>query len=155
MIQRIQTVYLLLIVIISGFIMFTPVADLISHATNLNYLVDFKGISLIKPTGNTLESNTWGLITITAVVPIIALITIFSYKNRVKQIRLSVINMIFMVGYYLVLLSYLWPACVRLQADWHLHIASVLPIINLILNFLAIGAIGKDENLVKSLDRLR
>lgn len=155
MIQRIQTVYLLLIVIISGFIMFTPVADLISHATNLNYLVDFKGISLIKPTGNTLESNTWGLITITAVVPIIALITIFSYKNRVKQIRLSVINMIFMVGYYLVLLSYLWPACVRLQADWHLHIAAVLPIINLILNFLAIGAIGKDENLVKSLDRLR
>jgi len=155
MIQRIQTVYLLLIVIISGFIMFTPVADLISHATNLNYLVDFKGISLIKPTGNTLESNTWGLMTITAVVPIIALITIFSYKNRVKQIRLSVINMIFMVGYYLVLLSYLWPACVRLQADWHLHIAAVLPIINLILNFLAIGAIGKDENLVKSLDRLR
>jgi len=155
MIQRIQTVYLLLIVILSGFIMFMPVADLISHVTNLNYLVDFKGISLVKPTGNTLESNTWGLITISAVVPIIALITIFSYKNRVKQIRLSVINMIFMAGYYLMLLSYLWPACSRLQADSHLHIATVLPIINLILNFLAIGAIGKDENLVKSQDRLR
>lgn len=155
MIQRIQTVYLLLIVILSGFILFSPIADLISLITKLTYLVDFKGISLVKPTGNTLESNIWGVTTISAVVPIIALITIFSYKNRVKQIRLSVINMIFMVGYYVVLFSYLWPACSRLQADWHLRITAVLPIINLILTFLAIGAIGKDENLVKSLDRLR
>ncbi len=155
MIQRIQTVYLLLIVILSGFILFSPIADLISLITKLTYLVDFKGISLVKPTGNTLESNIWGVTTISAVVPIIALITIFSYKNRVKQIRLSVINMIFMVGYYVVLFSYLWPACSRLQADCHLRITAVLPIINLILTFLAIGAIGKDENLVKSLDRLR
>jgi len=50
---------------------------------------------------------------------------------------------------------YLWPACERLHADWHLRIIAAFPLINLILSYLAIGAIGKDEKLVKSLDRLR
>ena len=155
MIQRIQTVYLFLIVILSGITTFSPLADLINKADNLIYLVDFNGISLIKPTGTIVESTIWGLISISALITIIALITIFNYKNRVKQIRLTVINMLFMISFYIFLLLYLWPACIRLHADWHLRLASVLPLVNLVLSYLAIGGIGKDEKLVKSLDRLR
>jgi len=155
MIQRIQTVYLLLIVILSGITTFSPLADLINKADNLIYLVDFNGISLIKPTGSIVESTIWGLISISALITIIALITIFNYKNRVKQIRLSVINMLFMISFYIFLLLYLWPACIRLHADWHLRMAAVFPLVNLVLSYLAIGGIGKDEKLVKSLDRLR
>ena len=155
MLQRIQTLYLLAIVILSGFVIFSPIADLINKADNLIYLVDFNGISLIKSTGNIIESAVGGLTSVSSVVLILALITIFSYKNRVKQIRLTVINMFFMISFYFFLLLYLWPACVRLNADWHLRIATVLPLLNLILSYLAIGAIGKDEKLVKSIDRLR
>jgi len=155
MIQRIQTVYLLAIVILSGFIIFSPVADLMNNIDKLIYLVDFKGISLVQPTGNIIESNIWGLTSVSTVVPILALITIFSFKNRVKQIRLTVINMFFMIAYYAFLLLYLWPACDRLHTDWHLRIVAVFPLVNLILSYLAIGAIGKDEKLVKSMDRLR
>lgn len=155
MIQRIQTLYLLVIVILSGFTVFSPLADLINKTDNLFYLIDFKGISLIKPTGNSLISSVWGLNTISAVVPVIALITIFSYKNRKKQIRLSVINMIFMISFYIFLALYLWSACSGLHADWHLRIVTVFPLITIILSYLAIGSIGKDEKLVKSMDRLR
>ena len=155
MIQRIQTLYLLAIVILSAFVILLPIADLINAVDKLIYLVDFKGISLIQATGNTIESRTWALSSVSAVIPILALITIFSYKNRLKQIRLTVINMIFMIGFYVFLALYLWPACERLHADWHLRIIAVFPLINLILSYLAIGAIGKDEKLVKSLDRLR
>jgi len=155
MIQRIQTVYLLVIVILSGFVLFSPLADLINKADNLIYLVDFKGISLVQPTGNIIESRIWALASVSAVVPILALITIFSYKSRLKQIRLSVINMFFMICFYIFMLLYLWPACERLHADWHLQIVTVFPLVNIILSILAIGAIGKDEKLVKSLDRLR
>ena len=63
--------------------------------------------------------------------------------------------MIFMISFYIFLLLYLWPACVRLHTDWHLRLASVLPLVNLVLSYLAIVGIGKDEKLVKSLDRLR
>lgn len=155
MIQRIQTLYLLVIVILSGFIIFSPIADLINSVDKLTYLVNFKGISLVTTTGNAIVSNIWGLTAISMVVPVISLITIFSFKNRIKQIRFSVINMIFMLGYYVFLCYYIWSACSQLHTDWHLRLSTVLPLVNLILNYLAIGAIGKDENLVKSADRLR
>jgi len=155
MIQRIQSVYLFLIVVLSGITIFSPLADLINKADNLIYLVDFNGITLIKPTGNIVESTIWGLIIITALVLIIALLTIFNYKNRIKQIRLTVVNMFFLISFYAFLLLYLWPACVRLHTDWHLRLTAILPLVNLILSYLAIGSIGKDEKLVKSLDRLR
>ena len=155
MLQRIQTLYLLAVVILSGFIIFSPLADLINKADNLSYLVNINGISLLKATGNIIESRIWALASVTLVVPVIALITIFSYKNRLKQIRLSVINMLFMLCFYIFMVLYLWPACIRLHTDWHLRIVAVFPLINIILTYLAIGAIGKDEKLVKSLDRLR
>lgn len=155
MIQRIQTLYLLAVIVISGFLFFYPIADLINKVDNLVYLVDFKAITQIQPTGNTIESRVWGLTAISALIPIISLITIFSFKNRMNQIRLTVINMFLIICFYLVLFFYLWTACQRLQTDWNLRIVAVLPLINLILNYLAIGAIGKDENLIKSLNRLR
>ena len=155
MIQRIQTLYLLVIVILSAFVILFPVADLINGVDKLVYLLDIKGISLVQPTGNTIESRIWALTSVSVVIPILALITIFSFKNRLKQIRLTVINMIFMLSFYVFLALYLWPACERLHADWHLRIIAAFPLINLILSYLAIGAIGKDEKLVKSLDRLR
>ncbi|MDP4238759.1 MAG: DUF4293 domain-containing protein [Bacteroidota bacterium] len=155
MIQRIQTLYLLAIVVLSGFVIFSPLVDLVNKADNLIYHVDFKGISLLQPTGNTIISRIWGLTSVSCVIPILALITIFSYKNRLKQIRLSVINMFFMISFYIIMLLYLWPACQQLHTDWHLRIVSIFHLLNLILSYLAIGSIGKDEKLVKSLDRLR
>ena len=155
MLQRIQTIYLLFIAILSGITLFFSVADLINTKDNLIYLVDFNGINLIQPTGNVLVSTTWLLSAFVAIFGIISLITLFSYKNRVKQIRLSVINMLFMLGYYVLLVIYIWSASKRLNTEWHLHFVVILPFICLILNYLAIGAIGKDEALVKSLNRLR
>ena len=155
MIQRIQTLYLLGIVILSGIVAFSPVADLLNKVDNLIYLVDFNGISLVKSTGNIIESRIWGLTSISTVVSVLALITIFSYKNRLKQIRLTVINMLFILSYYIFLILYLWSACSRLHTDWHVRFVVVFPLINLILSYLAIGAIGKDEKLIKSMDRIR
>ena len=155
MIQRIQTIYLLIIVILSGFVFFSPIADLINKADSLIYMVDFKGVSLVKPTGNTIESRIWALDFVSLAVPILALITIFSFKKRLKQIRLTIVNMIFMICFYIFMVLYLWPTCERLNADWHLRIVAVFPLVNLILSYLVIGSIGKDEKLIKSLDRLR
>jgi hypothetical protein len=155
MIQRIQSLYLLVIAIFSCFTVFSPTADLINVNENLHYLMDFKGISLIQTGINTFESSTWLLSAFGIIFGIIALITLFSFKNRIKQIRLSVVNMIFMIGYYIVLMVSVWVACSRLHTDWHLHLTTAFPLISLILNYLAIGAIGKDENLVKSTERLR
>ena len=116
---------------------------------------DFKGVYLVQAKGNVWDSTVWGLTSVSAVIPTIALFTIFQYKNRVKQIRLSVINMLFMLGYYAVLFINIWLISNRLNTEWHLRFVTVLPIVCMVLNYLAIGAIGKDEALVKSTDRIR
>lgn len=156
MIQRIQTVYLFFIAVLAGLTVGFPVADLVNAKEHLMYLLDIRGISLIQPDGVAVfQTSTSMLTTFAAVFGTISLISIFSYKKRMKQIRLCVINFFFMLGYYVVFAIYLAMACHSLSADWHLRAPVVLPLIAAILNYLAIGAIGKDEKLVKSLDRLR
>lgn len=155
MLQRIQTVYLLLIVVLSCITFYLPTVDLINIKSALHYIIDFKGVYLVQAKGNVWDSTVWGLTTVSAVIPTIALFTIFQYKNRVKQIRLSVINMLFMLGYYAVLFINIWLISNRLNTEWHLRFVTALPLVCMVLNYLAIGAIGKDEALVKSTDRIR
>ena len=156
MIQRIQSIYLLIITILAGLTIGLPVADLINTASHVNYVMDVRGISLVQPTGELVFLSATSFTTsLAAVFGTLSLFTLFSYKKRVKQIRLSVMNFLIMIGYYIALAIYIWMASKDLSVEWHLRIPVVFPLIAMILNYLAIGAIGKDEKLVKSLDRIR
>ncbi len=155
MLQRIQTVYLLLIVILSCITLFTPVADLINKADMAMYVMSYKGIYLHATAGNVFQSSVWGLTAISAIIPLMSLVTIFLFKNRMLQIRLSFFNMVLMAGYYAILFIYIWFANQNLHTDWSLRIVTAFPLVSFVLNILAIRAIGKDEALVKSLNRIR
>lgn len=153
--QRIQTAYLLLIVILSGITLFSPLARLFNEAKALEYEINYKGIFLLQQTGDIFQSTVWGLTAIMVLVPVIAIITIGLYKRRILQLRLSIINMVLMAGFYALLFIYIWFAGQNLQTDWNLKLVSAFPLVNMVLNYLAIRGIGKDEALVKSLNRLR
>ena len=155
MLQRIQTVYLFIIVLLSGFTIFSPVADLLNAASGLTYIVNLKGIYLVQGTENIYQSSVWSLSMVSLLIPFLSILTILTYKDRIKQIRFSVINMLLMVGFYVLLFLYLWLGSNNLNADWHLRTVCILPLVSIVLNYLAIGAIGKDEALVKSMDRIR
>lgn len=155
MLQRIQTVYLLAIVILSGVTLFSPWVGFYNAAEALGYMMDFKGITLLQRTGNILQSYVWGLTALVALVPIISLFAIFKFKKRIIQLRLCIINMLVMASFYVLLFIYIWFADRALDTEWHLKLVTVFPLINMVLNYLAIRGIAKDEALVKSLDRLR
>ncbi len=155
MIQRIQTLYLLLIVILSVFTFFMPFAGLLNSADALHYVMNYKGVFLVQSTGNVFQENVWALTALSAMIPTLAFVTIFLYKKRLLQIRLLIFNMVLMAGYYGLLFIYLWQAGQKLQADWYLELVTAFPLINIIIAFLAVRAIGKDEALVKSLNRIR
>ncbi|MDO9152220.1 MAG: DUF4293 domain-containing protein [Paludibacter sp.] len=155
MIQRIQSLYLLLIVILSCFTLFSPIAGLYNQDETLKYIVNYKGINLVETTGNKYFENVWALSAISAIVPVIAFITIFLYKKRSLQIRLIIVNIVFMAGFYGLLFIYLWIAGEKLHADWFLEIVTAFPLVNIVLSFMAVRAIGKDIALLKSLNRLR
>ncbi len=155
MIQRIQTLYLLVIVILSVFGFFMPMATFLSAESAEMYQLTFKGLVEPSTAADVLIQNIWALSFLMAVSPAIALLSIFLFKKRMLQIRLQIINIIFYAGFYLLLFIYVWQFVQKLDLDWALHIVTAFPLINIILTVLAIRAIGKDEALVKSLNRIR
>ena len=148
MLQRIQTVYLLIIVALMVATLFLPLA--MFQAGDQFYSFDATGISTIAATPE-LVYPTWGLFALTAVISILALVTIFLFKKRMLQIRLCIFNGILMLGFYGLFAFFVWVLKDRLNVK----IALSFPLISLILDYLAIRNIGADEALVRSLDRLR
>ena len=151
MIQRIQTVYLLVVAILMVVMMSVPVGSFytdknICEMTNLSYLL---------PDG-AVNYTPWALFAILVVVAVMALVTIFLYRKRILQIRLSVFNGLLMLGFYGLFIYYMSTiGAGGEQMNYSLKIALGLPLVCLILDYLAIRNIGADEILVRSLDRLR
>jgi len=154
MIQRIQSIYLLFVVLLSGVGFYLPTATL-SVSRNTNYLVSYKGIYLEQATEQVFQSPVWGVTVFALIIPIVALITVFLFKSRKLQIKLTYINIACVVMYYASVAAYIITAAQRLQAESIFHFGVVIPFVCLILLVLAVSAIKKDEALVKSLDRLR
>ncbi len=152
MIQRRQSIYLLLTAILMAVTAFSPL--LVIRMPDLSIL-DFMSCGIMKKTGE-LFKPTWGVITMAGLSSLIALVNIFLYKKRKLQIRMGYITSLFIVLYYVTLGTYFYVICNNIGAELSsIHYGIVLPFIALILNIMAIANIKKDEKLVKSLDRIR
>ncbi len=149
MIQRIQSVYLLAVTILMIICMCSPVGSII---TNTQEISEFGNLCITLPDG-TKDYATWALFTILLVASILSFGTIFLFKKRMLQIRLTIFNSILLIGYYLTLIAYIFMLAedTTFSASWTI----CLPFVAIILNWLAIRGIGADEALVKAYDRLR
>lgn len=152
MLQRIQTVYLLLIVVLFAATLFLPLAVL--QAGDLFYRFDPTGLTTMGGEPE-LIYPTWGMFALTAIIALIALCTIFLYKKRILQIRLSIFNALLMIGFYGLFFYYIMNIKADLGATMSVKFALSFPLISIILDYLAIRNIGADETLVRSLERLR
>lgn len=155
MIQRIQSLYLLMVVVLSTITFFMPLVSFVNSVEALEYSMNYKGIFLVQETGNVFQGDVWTLTVLSALIPLITLVSLFAFKNRVLQLRLSFFNMVLMAGWYVLLFISIWFAKSLYQADWTLELVTAFPLINIILTLLAVRAIGKDEALIKSLNRIR
>lgn len=155
MIQRIQSFYLLVVVVLSTITLFSPVAGLQQESTAIVYELNFRGLFAMEVGGPIFVANTWVMTAISVLIPLIAFITLFLFKKRMLQIRLTIFNVVMMAGYYGLLFIYLWQYGKSLEAKLFLEVVSAFPLVNIVLSVLALRAIGKDEALIKSLNRLR
>lgn len=149
MIQRIQSVYLLVVIILMIVCMCSPVGSIIA---NTNEISEFGNLCITMPDG-TKDYAPWALFAILLVVAILSFVTIFLFKKRMLQIRLTIFSSVVLIGYYLALVAYIFMLAenTNFTPSWTI----CLPFIALILNWLAIRGIGADEALVKAYDRLR
>jgi uncharacterized membrane protein len=143
MIQRVQTVYLLMASITSGVLIF--VFNLWKSIEKSIFALDlFKS-----------ESNLLKLIPfLFLVAAILAFVAIFIFKNRKLQFvigRLTILINLILLG-LLIYVSLTLPGEASVSEK---GIGMFIPILAILLLVLANKAIKKDEDLVKSVDRLR
>jgi Domain of unknown function (DUF4293) len=155
MLQRIQSIYLLLAGLSLYALFFFPLVH--------NVYIDGKPISIMV-TGifqdvNGQRAHTQFFVALTAataIIGLIPLVIIFLYKNRKQQIALSYSAMLVIIGYSFWMAQATKQIMGSIQIDLHnWGIGLFLSSISLLFLLLAISAIKHDEKLVKSADRLR
>ena len=151
MIQRIQSIYLLVVVILSCVTLFSPWANFISEGG----VYEFNYAGLRDTEGGQVFFSSLALTILAAAIPVLALISIFLYRKRILQIRLTIFNLLLLVGFYILFMLYFYTIYRTGMKMSKLHITIAFPLVNIILTYLAIRAIEKDETLVRSFDRLR
>lgn len=153
MIQRIQTIFLLIATVLYGLLIFMP---FVTFSTLQGDIYTFNSLGIESSGEVPLQISTIPLFAFIVVITILYVLAIFMYKNRVTQMRICVFNMLLIVGMhglYMFFLSVLKKNIQIINATYHIY--AVFPIIALILTYLAFRAIRKDELLVKSYDRIR
>jgi hypothetical protein len=97
-----------------------------------------------------------GLLVISILIPLLALVDIFLYKKRILQARINIFTILLCLGYYGVLGIYIWLATTVIDGvQWHIMPWAAIPLICFILTSMATRAILKDEALVRAADRIR
>ena len=154
MIQRIQSIYLLGIIILMALCIYMPIAELSMPDGNL---IQFTMKGFIEIHGYTKELVQLLIsLQVSGYLMIgLALVTIFLYKARRLQMRLSIYSVILQVGLGFIFLYIIKSVKTEMGASVYYHINVLFPFIGAILAYLAFRSIKKDEEMVKSFDRIR
>ena len=152
MIQRIQTIYLLAAAVVAVVCLCLPVGTYGSGG-----LVVSKAYNLWIASPNGLRDfSVWPLFAVLAFVAAISLYAIFVYSNRIVQARFCMFGMLLLLGWYI--LFFVLSRFVTVgegATEFTPSLTCALPVVSMVLIFLARRAILADEKLVRAADRIR
>lgn len=155
MIQRIQSVFLFLAVVFAGLLFVCPIAS-------FDYGNDLMTLTILNVENQQdalYFSNTYTLplLIVTILMSVVPLITIFKFKNRNLQLKLSSLT-VFLNAVFcgLIFLYYTSNIQKTIASETVTYLfGAYIPLINMVLAVLAMRWIKKDIELIKSVDRLR
>lgn len=110
---------------------------------------------LVAGNDETVILRAWIVSILLLAVPILSLILIFLYKNRRLQIQVTVLLIILIIALIGSLGWYSFDYVNSTGTNFVLGYKLALPILMLIFSLLAYKGIRKDEEIVRSYDRLR
>ncbi|UYZ62178.1 DUF4293 domain-containing protein [Hymenobacter weizhouensis] len=158
MIQRIQSVFLLLLALAMLSVLFLPIWSKTDPATQQTLVLSATKLasSSASPTSPA-PVSTWPIAALAAASAATALFEIFQYRNRFTQLKLGVVNFLLIVatigaGFYY---SSIGERLLNIKMPGTFEAGFYLPTLALLLNLLANRFIRRDEQLVRSMDRLR
>ena len=151
MIQRVQTFYLLISFVIITLILFFPFFEFNAG----KYIFDCFKISETTDNDINLIKNSYPLGILISIILLLHLVAVFTFKKRGLQLRITVFTIILLIGFYGLLAFYRFVMLDFEIISTKYSFTLIIPLISSILVFLANRKIKKDDELVKSADRIR
>jgi len=152
MIQRVQSIYLFLVFIVAVVLVFFPLATFnMGESIFQMNIMGFAGIELLD-----LDlPNVMAIGILTALMGVIALFTIFQFKNRKLQLKLIMINMLINFGLLASIFYFADSIGTQLELKAEYDIAAYFPVASVLLLILANRNVRADEKLIRQSERLR
>lgn len=152
MIQRIQTIYLLASAAICAVLFFHPFASF-----NLNNPDNIITITVCHSNPSVgISTKLIPLATVSTLLLLLTVFAIFMFGNRTKQMLVTRINIVLCIAQLVLMVGSFSALQSCLNSNYNgLDMWLVAPVIMIILQYLAYHGIKKDDDLVKSADRLR
>ena len=157
MIQRIQSVFLLLLALAMLSLLALPLWHKLDPLTGQELTLtafgfEAKGVALPASIG-----PVWLIGVLATASAAIALFEIFQFRNRLRQLLLGTVNLLLITATLGAEFLFYTKGeqLVNIKLEGQVMIAFYLPTLALVLNLLANRFIRRDEQLVRSADRLR
>ncbi len=156
MIQRKQTLFLLVAVIVLAACLFFPVAGIVAKGMGEDALLYNLGV-VTGGSGISIDSTCIPLFVLLSVSAVLSLVNIFMYRNRKLQMSLCSVSMLFALLWYVdyALLFFGIIPLESVDGTLEVRFASCLPFVAIILNAMAKRGVSDDEKLVRAADRIR
>jgi hypothetical protein len=164
MIQRIQTVYLIIIAVIAGLLLYmnpsyVEMAGFDKWAGNNKGVISlhFNSVEWII-NSEVINSSSLSIMGFTlGVISFMAFIAIFLYKNRKLQMLVTAFNYIFilLLLIFMVYFGLKYKSLISQDLDVEIAIGLFFPLFLPVFNYMALSRMNYDEQLVKGSDRLR
>ncbi len=157
MIQRIQTVFLALVVILGIAFSFVPILSFTGN--NTIYIMKAYNTYIGAEMTEVLSKN-MGVGVLEGLIVVLGLIIIILFKNRQLQIKLAKLNILLIALQIAAIVMYNDVAKTAIGPNANdvlvnFKLGAIIPVVSLIFTYLAIHFIKKDEKLVRAADRLR
>jgi hypothetical protein len=154
MIQRIQTIWLLISAISSLLLIKGGIINLIDKAGQ-KYYTGFSGTFKLSTSGPEIITGSVSLSALIIIIPVVSVITLLLFKWRRIQKVLALV-LVSLSSCLIILIAYYSFILMRnYDSELIPGFKMVLPLIILIASILAYKGISGDDNLIKSYDRLR
>ncbi len=156
MIQRIQTLYLLLSGLLMLIPLFLPVLAVVVPDLGAVYQMGSAGVE--SPNGDAdLIYPAWALFGLNILISILSFVAIFLYNKRSLQMRVTMFGLILKAGFYALLVFYVLQFQGALDAVSEISIRPwvAVPLVCMILDYLAHRGIAIDDRTIRYMDRLR
>ncbi len=158
MIQRLQSVFLALIVAAMAVCLLSPAWSKTSPTTGESARLNAFTLTYAKAGGAATATPTFYVAALAVLAAGLALYSLLQYKNRMRQMLLGLINslvMIALLGCLAYLAVYKGAALFQPEMRGSYHLGFYAVVVGLISNVVANRFIRRDEQLVRSSERMR